>query len=178
MELTKSIEEDRKYGFHNLNLKNSLNKKLSTTTTTTAIVSDEIEKMPILPILSDDVIIKYIDHEEEINIKLNPEICCPELVGTNLTVDTAYANGKCGKLVAAVAAERIVTCMNCNNTMRVRKCDCIFSCVLLFENISLSLPADVASQWFQEDVMKLYQRDEKKLKDMLCFLECRPHVKL
>ena len=176
MELTKSTEEDRKYGFHNLNLKNSLNKKLSTTTTTTAIVSDEIEKMPILPILSDDVVIKYIDHEEEINIKLNPEICCPELVGTNLTVDTAYANGKCGKLVAAVAAERIVTCMNCNNTMRVRKCDCIFSCVLLFENISLSLPADVASQWFQEDVMKLYQRDEKKLKDMLCFLENVDHT--
>ena len=107
MELTKSIEEGRKYGFHILNLKNSLDKKLSTTTTTTAIVSDEIEKMPILPILSDDVIKKYIDHEEEMNIKLNPEICCPELVGTNLTVDTAYVNGKCGKLVAAVATERI-----------------------------------------------------------------------
>ena len=43
--------------------------------------------------------------------------------------------------------------------------------MLLFENISLSLPADVASQYFQEDVMKLYQRDEKKLKDILCFLE-------
>ena len=43
--------------------------------------------------------------------------------------------------------------------------------MLLFENISLSLPADVESQYFQEDVMKLYQRDEKKLKDTLCFLE-------
>ena len=39
-------------------------KKLSTTPNTTAIVSDEIEEMPIL---SDDVIKKYIDHEEEIN---------------------------------------------------------------------------------------------------------------
>ena len=55
--------------------------------------------------------------------------------------------------------------------MRVKKCECIFSRVLLFENISLSLPADVASQYFQKDVMKLYQRDEKKLKDMMCFLE-------
>ena len=55
--------------------------------------------------------------------------------------------------------------------MRVKKCECIFSCVLLFENISLSLPADVASQYFQKDVMKLYQRDEKKLNDMMCFLE-------
>ena len=64
-----------------------------------------------------------------------------------------------------------MTRMNCNNTMRVNKCECIFSCVLLFENISLSLPADVASQYFQEDVMKLYQRDEKKLKVMLRFLE-------
>ena len=43
--------------------------------------------------------------------------------------------------------------------------------MLLFENISLSLPADVASQYFQKDVMKLCQRDEKKLKDMMCFLE-------
>ena len=60
--------------------------------------------------------------------------------------------------------------------MRVRKYDCIFSCVLLFENILLSLPADVASQWFQEDVMKLYQRDEKKLKDMLYFLENVGHT--
>ena len=164
--MTQSIEEGRKYEFHNLSQKNFFGEKLFATPTTTVVVSDEKEEMPIL---SDNVIKKYIDHEEEINIKLNPKICCPELVGTNLTVDRACANGKCGKPVAAVAAERTVTCMNCNNTMRVRKCDCIFSCVLLFENILLSLPADVASQWFQEDVMKLYQRDEKKLKDMLCF---------
>ena len=63
-ELTQSIEEGRKYEFHNLNLKKFFGKKLSTTPNTTAIVSDEIEEMPIL---SDDVIKKYIDHEEEIN---------------------------------------------------------------------------------------------------------------
>ena len=57
-----------------------------------------------------------------------------------------------------------MACMNCNNTIRVKKCKCIFSCVLLFENISLSLLADVASPYFQEDVMKLYQRDERKLR--------------
>ena len=157
-ELTQSIEEGRKYEFYNLNLKNLFGKKLSTASTTTAIVSDEIEEMPIL---SDGVIKKCIDHDEEINIKLNLKICCPELLGTNLTVDAACTNGKCGKPVATVPGERIVTCMNCNNTMRVNKCECIFSCVLLFENILLSLPADVASQYFQEDVTKLYQRDEK-----------------
>ena len=54
--------------------------------------------------------------------------------------------------------------------MRVKKCECIFSGVLLFENILLSLPSDISFLYFQ-DVMKLYQRDEKKLKDMLCFLE-------
>ena len=64
--------------------------------------------------------------------------------------------------------------MNCNNAMRVNKHERIFSCVLLFQKISLSLPADVASQYFKEDVMKLYQRDEKNLKDMLCFLENVP----
>ena len=155
------IEEGRKHEFHNLNLKNFFSKKLSTTPTTTAIVSDEIEEMPIF---SDDVIKKHIDHKEEIDL----QICCPELVGTNLTIDAACTNDKCGKSVATVPGERIVICMNCNNTMRVKECECIFSCVL-FENILLSLPADVASQYFLEDVMKLYQRDEKKLKDMLCF---------
>ena len=43
--------------------------------------------------------------------------------------------------------------------------------MLVFENISLSLHAYVASQYFQEDVIKLQQCDEKKLKDMLCVLE-------
>ena len=167
-ELIQWVEKGRKYEFHNLNLNNFFGKKLSTTPTTTAIASGEIEEMPIL---SDDVIKKYIDHEEEINIKVNPKICCPELVGTNLTVDAACTNDKCGKPVATVPGGRYVTCINCNNTMKVKTCECIFSCVLLFENISLSLPADVASQYFQEDVVKLYQRNEKKLKDMLCFLE-------
>ena len=101
--------------------------------------------------------------------KKTPKLCCPELVGTNLTVDAACTNDKCGKHVAAVPGERIVTSMNCNNAMRVKKCECIFSCVLLFENISLSLPEDVASQYFQEDVLKWYQRDKKMLKYMLYF---------
>ena len=127
-ELTQSIEEGRKYKFHNLNLKNFFGKKLSTTPTTTAIVSDEIQEMPIL---SEDVIKKYNDHEEEINVKLNPKICCPELVGTNLTVDAACTDDKCCKPVATVPGKRIVTCMNCNNTMTVKKCECIFSCVII-----------------------------------------------
>ena len=79
--MTQSTEEGRKYEFHNLNLNNFFGKKLSTTPTITAIVSDEIEEMSIL---SDDVMKKYIDHEEKINIKLNPKMCCPKLVGTNL----------------------------------------------------------------------------------------------
>ena len=54
-ELIQSVEESGKYEFHNLNLKNFFGKKLSTTPTTTAIVSDEIEEIPIL---SDDIIKK------------------------------------------------------------------------------------------------------------------------
>ena len=155
--MTQWIEEGRKYEFHNLNLKTFFGKKLSTTPTATAIVSDEIEEMPIL---SDDVIKKYIDHEEEINIKFIPKICCPELVDTSLTVDAACTNDSCGKPVATEPGERIVTCMNWNNTTRVKKCDCILCCVLIFENILLPLPADVAFQYFQEDVMKLCQSDK------------------
>ena len=141
-ELIQWVEKGRKYEFHNLNLNNFFGKKLSTTPTTTAIASGEIEEMPIL---SDDVIKKYIDHEEEINIKLDSKICCPELVGTNLTIDAACINDKCCKTVATVPWKRIVTCMNCKDTIRVKKCECFFSCMLLLENISLSLPADVAS---------------------------------
>ena len=58
-----------------LKSKDFFGKKLSTTPTTTAMVSDEIEDMPIL---SDDVIKKHTDHEQEINIKLNPKMYCPE----------------------------------------------------------------------------------------------------
>ena len=58
-----------------------------------------------MPILSGDVIKKYIYHEEEINIKLKPKIYCPELVGTNLTADTACTNDKFGKPVATVRGE-------------------------------------------------------------------------
>ena len=167
-ELTQSIGEGRKYEFPNLNLKNFFGKKLSTKPATSAIVSDVIEEMQIL---SDDVIKKHIDHEELINIKSNPTICCPELVGTNLTIDAACINDKCGKSVATVPGERTVICMNCNNTMRVKEFECIISCVLLFENILLSLPADVASQYFQEDVMRLYQHEEDNFKNILYFLE-------
>ena len=97
-ELTQLIEEGRKYKFHNINLKSFVRKKSSTTPTTTAITSDEIEETPIL---SEDVI--------------------AELVGTNLTADAACTNDKCGKPVATVPGERIVICLNCNNTMRVNK---------------------------------------------------------
>ena len=62
--MTQSVKEDRKYEFHNLNLKSFFGNKLSTAPTTTAIISDEKEEMPIL---SDDIIKKYIDHEEEIH---------------------------------------------------------------------------------------------------------------
>ena len=95
--------------------------------------------------------------------------CCPELVGANLTVDVGCANDKCGKPAAAVPRERIVACMNYNNTMRIKKCECIFSCVLLSGYILLSLPADVASQYDVRGCHKVVWTWQKKLKDMLCF---------
>ena len=101
--LTQSTEEGKKCEFHNLNLNNFFGKKLSTIPTATAIVSDEIEEMPIL---SNDVIKKYNGHEEEINIKSNPKICCSELVGTNQAVDAACTNDKCGKTVTTVPRAR------------------------------------------------------------------------
>ena len=43
--------------------------------------------------------------------------------------------------------------------------------MLMFTSISLSLNAGVGSDYFQEDVMKLYQRDDNAFKERLCFLE-------
>ena len=45
----------------------------------------------------------------------------------------------------------------------------MFNCVLTFNKVSLSLHAEVASDYLQEDVMKLYQRDDNFFKEMLCF---------
>ena len=38
---------------------------------------------------------------------LNPKICYPELVGTNLIVDAASTNDKCRKPVATVLGEKL-----------------------------------------------------------------------
>ena len=47
----------------------------------------------------------------------------------------------------------------------------MFNFMLMFTSISLSLNAGVGSDYFQEDVMKLYQRDDNAFKERLCFLE-------
>ena len=124
-----------------------------------------------LPILSDDNFKKYIDHENGVNAKLNSKSCCLELSGTNVTVGAACTNENCGKPIPTVPGQRVVICINCNTTMSVDKCPCIFNCVLTLNNISLSLPTEVASYHLQEDVMKLYQRDDNFFKGMLCFQE-------
>ena len=142
--------------------------KLTTTTSASALVSGENGE---LPILSDDDFKKYIDHEDEVNTKLNPKLCCPKLLGANVTVRAACTNENCGKPIPTVPGQRVVICINCNTTMRVDKCPCIFNCVLTLNNISLSLPTEVASYHLQEDVMKLYQRDDNSFKGMLCFQE-------
>ena len=53
----------------------------------------------------------------------------------------------------------------------------MFNCGLTFRNISLSLPAEAASDYFQEDAMKLYQHDHNTFKrNIVLFRKCQLHV--
>ena len=165
-DLIDTIDGGKRYELHNSVLKIVFGVKLTTTTSASALVLGENGE---LPILLDDDFKKYIDHEDEVNAKLNPKLCCPELSGTNVTVGAACTNENCGKPIPTVLGQRVVICINCNTTMRVDKCPCMFNYVWTFNSISLSLPAEVASDYLQEDVMKLYQRDDNSSKEMLCF---------
>ena len=71
----------------------------------------------------------------------------------------------------------MITCISRNTTVRMDKCPCMFNCGLTFRNTSLSLPAEAASEYLQEDAMELYQRDHNILKEILYFFrKCRLHV--
>ena len=44
--------------------------------------------------------------------------------------------------------------------MRVDKCPCILNCQLVFADLTSSLPVDVASKYFKDDVVELFKKDE------------------
>ena len=54
-------------------------------------------------------------------------------------------------------------------TMRVDKCT--FNCQFAFTDLTLSLPVDVASKYFKEDVVELFRKDETGFQMTLCLLE-------
>ena len=79
-------------------------------------------------------------------------------------------NVSCTKALQIVAGSRIVTCIGCSMKMRVDKCPCIFNCQLAFADLTLSLPVDVASKYFKEDVVELSKKDETGFRMTLCLL--------
>ena len=50
----------------------------------------------------------------------------------------------------------------------------MFNCGLTFRNTSLSLPAEAASEYLQEDAMKLYHRDHSTFKRNIVFFKKMP----
>ena len=92
-DLIDTIDGGKRYELHNLFLQIIFGVKLTTTTSGSELVLGENGE---LPILSDDDFKKYIDHEDEVNTKLNPKLCCSKSSGTNVTVGAACTNENSG----------------------------------------------------------------------------------
>ena len=92
-DLIDTIDGGKRYELHNLVLQIIFGVKLTTTTSASELVLGENGE---LPILWDDDFKKYIDHEDEVNTKLNPKLFCPESSATNVTLGVACTNENCG----------------------------------------------------------------------------------
>ena len=125
----------------------------------------------VIPNLYESDLKEHLDHGKMISDKLHLKLYCTKLFGTTVSVGPSCVNVSCTKALQIVPGSRIVTCISCNRTMRVDVCPCIFNCQLAFADITLSLPVDVASKYFKEDVVELSKKDETGFWMTLCLLE-------
>ena len=128
----------------------------------TAFSIDESDPSAVLNL---ETLQKYQSEEQtKVNLKLrNLEIKNFEL--KLLVVKTKIAR----KPVILRPGIRIVTCSNCNNTMR--RCDCIFHCKISFEECPLILPKDVLESFMDFNVIKFGRENIDELKEKILFLE-------
>ena len=163
------IEKCKTYEVHNLALKNLFGLKSSTTASTVITATSDADK--VIPSLCGSGLKENLEHEKMIKDKLHPKLCCPELFGTTVSVGLSCVNMSCTKALQIVPGSRIVTCISFNMTMRVDMCPCIFHCQLAFVDVTLPLPVDVTSNYFKEDFVELFKKDETGFRMTLSLLE-------
>ena len=167
--LLEEISEETMYLFQNIFLKDFYGLKLTTTRAT--IVSSE---GPVSFTLPQDAVTTYMELNKQLKNRLHPKICCPKVVPVTLDVFPGCTNIACGRPVVVIPDQPSTSCQQCNTTMKVSKCPCIFHCTLTFEDMEkpLNLPLEVLQSYLQQDVIKLCSKENiKSFKDSLLFIE-------
>ena len=113
---------------------------------------------------------KHLNHKKMIKDTLHPKLCCSELFGTTVSVGSSVINMSCGKVLQIVPGSIIATCISYSMTMRVDKSPSVFNCQLTFADLTLSLPIDVTSKNFKEDVLELFKKDDTGFRMIFCLL--------
>ena len=141
------------------------------TTTRATIISSE---GPVPFTLPQDAVTAYMELKKQLKNRLHPKICCPEVVSVTLDVFPGCTNIVYGRPVVAVSDQPSTSCEQCNTTMKVSKCPCIFHCTLTFEDMemSLNLSLEVLQSYLQQDAIKLCSNENiKSFKGYLLFIE-------
>ena len=128
--LLEEISEETMYLFQNIFLKDFYGLKLTTTSAT--IVSSE---RPVSFTLPQDAVSTCMELNKQLKNCLRPNICCPEGVSVTLNVFPGYTNIAYGRPVTVIPDPPSTLCQQCNTTMKVNKCLCIFHCTLTFQNM-------------------------------------------
>ena len=140
------------YLFQNILLKDFYGLKLTTTRAT--IVSSEglVSFTPPW-----DAVTTYVELNKQLKNRLHPKICCHEVVSVTLDVFPGCTNIACGRPVVVTPDQSFNSCQQCNTTVKVSKCACIFHCTLTFEDTEkpLNLSLEVVQSYLEQDVIKL-----------------------
>ena len=78
-----------------------------------------------------------------------------------------------GELVLVIPDATTTPFLQCNTTVKVSKCHCVFHCTVLFEQCenSLNLPLEVLQMFLGKDVIRMCNENLKSVKNTLLFLE-------
>ena len=164
--LLEEISEETMYLFQNNFLKTFYGLKLATTRAT--IVSSERAVPFTLP---QDAVTIYMELNKQLRNRLHPKICCPEVVSVTLDVFPGCINIACGRPVVAILDQPSTSCQQCNTTINVRKCPCIFHCTLAFEDMEKPLNYRLKFYKAIYNRMKLNCAAKKILSHSLLFIE-------
>ena len=168
--LLETVDESHCYCFHGVVLKNYFGLKLSTTKSTFVdVINDDSINENIN--VSEEVLTQYRESRQDLNVKLNPTLCCPKIHNMCLNVYPGCTNPSCQKQVSIMPLQKSVTCVHCNHFMRADLCSSVFECKVGFERNSLKLPLHVLTEFLGEDVLKECKEDLDGFKDRLVFLE-------